>query len=58
MTTKMTPIATRAEQPLHDRVEAWRRRQPKIPPKSEAVRELLRRGLQAEERRLAREPAA
>jgi hypothetical protein len=54
----MTPIATRGEQQLHDRVEAWRRKQPKIPPKSEAIRELLRRGLQAEERRLAREPAA
>jgi len=58
MTIKMTPIATRAEQPLHDRVEAWRRRQPKIPPKSEAIRELLRRGLQAEERRLKKEPTA
>jgi hypothetical protein len=41
MTTKMTPLATRAE-----------------PPKSEALRELLRRGLQAEERRLAKEPTA
>jgi hypothetical protein len=58
MTTKMTPLATRAEQSLHDSVEAWRRRQKKIPPKSEAVRELLRRGVQAEERRLAKKPTA
>jgi hypothetical protein len=58
MATKMTPLNTRAEQPLHDKVEAWRRRQPKIPPRSEALRELLRRALQAEERGVAKEHTA
>jgi len=42
----------------HDKVEAWRPRQPKISPKSEAIRELLRRALQVEDRRFTKQPAA
>jgi hypothetical protein len=34
--------------PVLKRVEDWRRRQPEIPPRSEAVRALLERGLDAE----------
>jgi metal-responsive CopG/Arc/MetJ family transcriptional regulator len=33
---------------LVEQVDDWRRRQPEIPPRSEAVRELIRRALQAE----------
>jgi hypothetical protein len=32
-------------------LEDWRRRQPKIPPRSDAIRELLKRALEAEQRR-------
>jgi hypothetical protein len=49
MSTTMIPLATRVELPLRDRVDDWRRRQPNIPPRSAALRELLRRALQADE---------
>lgn len=31
-----------------DRIDEWRRRQPDIPPRAEAFRRLIERGLQAE----------
>jgi len=34
--------------PIFDQVENWRRAQPKIPARADAVRELLRRALEAE----------
>jgi hypothetical protein len=37
--------------PIFRPLEDWRRRQPKIPPRSHAIRELLRRALEAEQRR-------
>ena len=43
---------------LVDQVDDWRRRQPEIPPRSEAVRELIRRGLKAEERHQSKEQTA
>ena len=39
--------------PLFAAVEEWRRNQPKIPYRAEAVRELLRRALDAEQRNRA-----
>jgi hypothetical protein len=36
--------------PLFEPVEEWRRNQPKIPNRADAIRELLRRGLGAEQR--------
>jgi hypothetical protein len=36
--------------PLFDPVEDWRRSQPKIPPRSEAIRELVRLALSAPRR--------
>lgn len=38
----------RMDQDLADRIEAWRRKQSKIPNKSEAIRQLLDSGLVAE----------
>ena len=49
MSTKLIPLNTRGEPSLRDRVDDWRRRQPEIPPRSEALRELIRRALQAED---------
>jgi hypothetical protein len=40
---------------LFAEVEEWRRNQPKIPYRAEAVRELLRRGLDTERRDRARD---
>jgi hypothetical protein len=42
--------------PMFKPLEEWRRRQPKIPPRSHAVRELLKRALEAERQR--EKPAA
>jgi hypothetical protein len=39
--------------PLFELVEDWRRSQPKIPPRSEAIRELVRLALEAAQRRAA-----
>jgi hypothetical protein len=36
--------------PLFELVENWRRSQPKIPPRSEAIRELVRRALEVARR--------
>lgn len=38
---------------LFDLVEDWRRSQPKIPPRSEAIRELVRLAIEAERRQAA-----
>jgi hypothetical protein len=35
--------------PIFDLVENWRRAQPKIPPRADAIRELLRLALEAEQ---------
>jgi len=43
------PVNARYDQLLLKRVDDWRRRQPKIPARSEALRELVRRALNAEE---------
>jgi hypothetical protein len=37
--------------PILKSVEDWRRSQPKIPPRSEAIRELVRLALEAAQRR-------
>jgi metal-responsive CopG/Arc/MetJ family transcriptional regulator len=58
MATTLIPLATRVELPLRERVDDWRRRQPNIPARSEALRELLRRALQAEDRQHKREHPA
>jgi len=34
--------------PLFERIEDWRRQRPDIPPRSQAIEELVRRGLAAE----------
>jgi hypothetical protein len=49
MSDKQTAIHARCEQPLIERVDNWRRRQPQIPPRSQAICELIKRALQAEE---------
>jgi hypothetical protein len=38
---------------LFDLVENWRRSQAKIPPRSEAIRELVRRAIEAEQQSVA-----
>jgi hypothetical protein len=43
------PVNARYDQSLLKRVDDWRRRQPNIPARSEALRELVRRALNAEE---------
>ena len=58
MSTTLIPLATRVELPLRERVDEWRRRQPTIPPRSEALRELLHLALQVEDRRHAKEHPA
>ena len=47
--TNLIPMPTRVDPPLRDKVDEWRRRQPHIPSRSEALRQLLRRALQAED---------
>lgn len=42
-------IHARLREPLFGAVESWRRAQKKIPPRAEAVRRLIERGLAAEE---------
>jgi metal-responsive CopG/Arc/MetJ family transcriptional regulator len=39
--------------PLFELVENWRRSQAKIPPRSEAIRELVRRAIEAEQQHTA-----
>jgi hypothetical protein len=38
-------VHARVCQSLDKRIEDWRREQPKIPPRSDAIRQLLERGL-------------
>ena len=40
-----TAVQTRLEEPLYRAFEDWRRSRPDIPPRSEALRELLERAL-------------
>lgn len=47
-TSRVTVIATEA---LLNRIEEWRRQQPKIPTKSEAARMLIEQALDAAEKR-------
>jgi hypothetical protein len=44
--------------PVFKEVEDWRRRQAKIPPRSHAIRHLLKRGIEAEKREAKSPPAA
>jgi hypothetical protein len=49
MQDEKIPINARYDQSLLKRVDDWRRRQDDIPPRSAALRELVRRALTAEE---------
>ena len=40
-----TAIQFRVDDHLHEQIEEWRRQQPTIPPRSDALRELLRQAL-------------
>jgi hypothetical protein len=51
-------IQVRLVGPIFHAVEDWRRRQPTIPYRSAAIRELLRRALDAEQRNTADNRAA
>jgi hypothetical protein len=46
-------IHVRLQGPLFERLENWRRAQPKIPRRSDALRELIERALTASEREAA-----
>lgn len=50
--TALTAIQARFPEPEFEKIEDWRRAQPKIPPLAEAVRTLVKSGLEA----LASEP--
>jgi hypothetical protein len=58
MSTTLIPLATRVEPEMRAEVNAWRRKQDEIPPLAEAVRELIRLGLQAAQARHGKKPAA
>jgi len=45
MSDKRKAIHARLEDPLIERVDNWRRQQPVIPPRSQAVRELIEEAL-------------
>jgi hypothetical protein len=45
MLNKPIPINTRVDKILLDRIDDWRRTQPDIPPRSEAMRALIERAL-------------
>jgi hypothetical protein len=47
-------VQARFDGPDFARIEDWRRAQPKIPPLSEAVRILVKRGLDADRRKTER----
>ena len=51
------PITVRATPGLIDRLDAWRRLQPDLPTRPEAVRRLTEAGLAAENRRQTKEKA-
>jgi hypothetical protein len=44
----LIPVLTRVDQGLLDRLEDWRRRQPAIPARAEALRVLIEQALDAE----------
>jgi hypothetical protein len=44
-------VQLRLGKPLFDLIEDWRRERPDIPPRSQAIEELVRQGLAAEQRR-------
>lgn len=52
----MIPVLIRVERPLLDRIEDWRRKRPLIPARAEALRTLIERALDDEEK--IRKPAA
>jgi metal-responsive CopG/Arc/MetJ family transcriptional regulator len=45
MSDKRKAIHARVEDPLIERVDNWRRQQPVIPPRSQAIRELIEKAL-------------
>jgi hypothetical protein len=45
MSNKRKAIHARVEDLLIERVDNWRRQQPVIPPRSQAIRELIEKGL-------------
>jgi hypothetical protein len=48
MSSKPIPICTTVEPPLHKRLEDWRRAQPSLMPRTDALRILLKRALDHE----------
>jgi hypothetical protein len=44
-------VQLRLDRPLFDQIENWRRERPDIPPRSQAIEELVRRALAAEAER-------
>jgi Arc/MetJ-type ribon-helix-helix transcriptional regulator len=52
--TENAAVQVRLSGPEFDSLENWRRAQGKIPPRSDAIRELLKRALEAEQRRRTR----
>ncbi len=48
MERKPTRFELRLPPELGDEIDEWRRRQPDLPPRAEAARRLIERGLQAE----------
>jgi hypothetical protein len=52
----LIPILTRVDQGLLDRLEDWRRRQPTIPARAEAMRELIERALDTERKPAKKTP--
>jgi hypothetical protein len=47
---RLIAVQARLRPPLFEQIEAWRRAQTKIPPRTDALRKLLQRGLDAEQR--------
>jgi predicted nuclease with RNAse H fold len=58
MLKKSIPLNTRVDKPLRDRIDAWRRAQPDLPPMSKAMRSLMERGLAIESGKDTTEDAA
>jgi hypothetical protein len=58
MLNKPIPINTRVDKLLLDRIDDWRRAQADIPPRSEAMRALIERGLDDEPARSTEDTAA
>ena len=47
---RLVAVQARLRPPLFEQIEAWRRAQTKIPSRTDALRKLLQRGLDAEQR--------